>query len=328
MPFFMGVDGGNSKTEAVVVDENGQKLGEGRSGCGNHQVRGVTFALNHIREAIEQAANAAHLSFEQIEFVQYALSGADRERDEAILNPALSALPLSRWALAGDAMAGLRTACPDCVGVVLVCGAGTNALGRNRYGRVVQTGGFGYLYGDSAGGRDMARETFRAAVRSYERREEDSLLAARVPQFLGFDNMQRLLTEYLDKGIQEVPLDLTVVLHQAAQDGDKLAIRMLEYFGRELGTAANSVIARMEPKFDVSPIRVALVGSVFQKGQSKHLLNALQHTMLGEGPENPQVELVIPNILPVYGSVLLAMDHLGMVPNQAMLELFAAYSKG
>lgn len=60
--------------------------------------------------------------------------------------------------IVSDAWYGLRSGTSDYVGVSLVYGFGTNAVGQNRDGLEVQVGGFGCLFGDTAGGRDLAHD--------------------------------------------------------------------------------------------------------------------------------------------------------------------------
>lgn len=319
--YILGVDGGGSKTYAVVVNERGKRLGTGVAGCGNHQGPGIEVALNNIRAAIDTAMSAARLEPEDIDFAMYGLAGADRPKDFSILRPALATLPYENWDVVCDTLEGLRTGTEDNVGVVLVCGSGTNAMGRNPRGDTIQTGGMGTLFGDAAGGHYMAYQTFRAAMRSWEHREPDSILTELVAEHLGFADMEEIFNHYLDHDINYVPRDLAVVLHRAADAGDALAVRLLRETGHELGLAANSVIRRLGG-FDDIVIPIVLVGSVVQKGKNPHLLSAIADVVQ---PEHPLMELRIPELAPVYGSVLLGMDHLGIPTDENMVYQFIRY---
>jgi N-acetylglucosamine kinase-like BadF-type ATPase len=220
-----------------------------------------------------------------------------------------------------DTYEGLRAGSPDNIGVVLVCGSGTNAAGRNLEGRTVQTGGFGYLFGDRTGGGDLAREMFSHAVRSWDQREKPSILTDKVAKYFGLANMEQVYDYFLDNDIQEVPRDLTIQLHEAADEGDELAIRLLRRAGDELGRGANSVIRRLGG-FPGQKIPIVMVGSVVQEGQNAHLLGALRDKV---SEENDNFELIIPVMAPVYGSVLLGMDHLGISVTEEITKKFEAY---
>jgi N-acetylglucosamine kinase-like BadF-type ATPase len=323
MRYLMGVDGGGSKTYTVITDQYGNKVGHGLSGRGNHQVHGIQTALTNIIESIENALSSAGLDYKDISFAQFGLAGADREKDFSILRPALNTLPLKSFEVVCDTFEGLRIGSRNNNGVVLVCGSGTNAAGRNKEGNVIQTGGMGYLYGDAAGGTHMAKETFRSAVRSWELREIPSTLTEKVPAFFGFHCMEQLVNDFLDRDIYDVPGELTIVLHEAAVEGDLLAIHILRKTGEELGIAANSVIKRLGG-FEGETIPVVLVGSVLQKARNKHLLEAMEATI---ARENHDISIIIPDMEPVYGAILLAMDYLGIETSEDIIRKFRSYRR-
>lgn len=308
MRYLMGVDGGNSKTYTLITDEVGKTMGSGISGGGNYESVGIERASRNIKDSIDKALKEANLQFDDIDFVQYGLAGADGEKGHSIFRDVLGAIPFKRWDLVCDTLEGLRLASPENYGVVLICGSGTNALGRSKDGAIVQTGGFGYLYGDAAGGRFLATETFRAAIRSSEYREVPSLLTKMIPEFLGFTTIHDVVEDFLNRSVTEIPLELTKVLHQAADQGDQLAIRLLVKVGYELGVAANSVIRRLGG-FGEEVIPIVLIGSILQKAQNRHLITSLRETV---ERNNKKIKLVIPQLDPVYGSIFLAMDQLNI----------------
>ncbi len=320
MPKILGVDGGGSKTYTVICDEKGNRLSTGLSGCGNYQTIGIDNAVANIKESIEKALSDASLTYSDIDFVQYGLAGADRPKDFSIIRKGLQVLPFQSWDVVCDTMEGLRIGAKDNTGVVLICGAGTNAAGRNKGGDVVQTGGFGYLYGDWAGGEQMATETFRAAVRSWERREIPSILTERVPEFFQYEGMEALINDFLDHERSTVPFDLTLLLHEAADSGDQLSISIMEKTGRELGKAALSVIRRLGGFGETVPI--VLTGSVLQKGRNEHLLQALRDELMSE---NMTFEFIIPVLEPVYGALLLGMDRLKLTVTDDIYTKFSKY---
>lgn len=305
--YVAGVDGGGSQTSVVVVDEAGTIRGHGKAGSANHQLVGMDRAIASINEAIEAALAAAGVGASDLAFIQYGLAGADRPPDFVSLHPALQALPYGPYALLSDAWEGLRAGTEDNVGVTLVCGSGTNAIGRNAQGESVQVGGFGYLFGDAAGGSYLAQETFRTAVRAFERRTAPTVLTQMVPKALGYASMQAMYDHMLDTEA-EAPLELSLVVHAAAAAGDSAARAILATMGRELGLAALAVLAQLGGK-DANPyLPIVLVGSVVQKGQSQDMLAAVQRTIDGHWPEGV---IKVLDVAPVYGAVRLAMDRMG-----------------
>lgn len=317
MRHFLGVDGGGSKTAAVIIDEQGRTEGVGRAPGSNHQVAGVEQAMRHVRMAVEGALADAGLSARDIHHAVYGLAGADRDVDLALLRPALATLPIASWRVVCDTMIGLRLGSPSNTGVVLVCGSGTNAAGRNRHGVEVQVGGFGYLYGDFGGGTDLAREAFRMAIRSYEGREIQSLLTEAVPHYLGYRDVETMYNSYLDAGRTQVPRDLAIILHQTADAGDTLACSVLSRLGSELGLAAHAVASRL-PDVD-DPFQLVLVGSVLQRGRHRLVIQSIENLLQERGWT---YHLVIPETPPVAGALGLALDDVGIsLPSESFQGL-------
>ncbi|MDQ2717887.1 MAG: hypothetical protein M3Z08_23575, partial [Chloroflexota bacterium] len=137
---YLGVDGGGTKTLAVVVDAQGQERGRGLAGSANYNAVGLDQAIQHIHVAVEQAAQAAgcHLPLRK---AWLGLAGIDRPHDYETLLPSLRSLAESVH-LTNDADLALSTL-EDAVGVVLIAGTGSIALGRDAHGTSRRAGGWG-----------------------------------------------------------------------------------------------------------------------------------------------------------------------------------------
>src|ERR671926_137105 len=59
MNVFLGVDGGASKTAALVIDESGKSLGTGVAGPSNHLRVGIETAARNIERAVNKALTGA-----------------------------------------------------------------------------------------------------------------------------------------------------------------------------------------------------------------------------------------------------------------------------
>jgi N-acetylglucosamine kinase-like BadF-type ATPase len=57
----VGVDGGGTKTEAVIIDADQRVIGEGRAGPSNPLRVGIAAAAAAVREAIDDACASAKL---------------------------------------------------------------------------------------------------------------------------------------------------------------------------------------------------------------------------------------------------------------------------
>jgi len=319
LKYYLGVDGGGSKTLAVVCNERGEVIGRGYGGCGNHQL-GPELAEANIRLAVEEALGRASLSRGDIAYAVYGLAGADREADFRILRPMVAAMGLDDHDVVCDTVIGLRAGTRQPDGVVLVCGSGTNCYGVNKRGESFQCGGFGYEFGDFGGGGDLAVEAFRSVIRAWEGREAPTLLTEAITGKLGYASVEAMFHDFLDRGAR-IPGDLAKLLFDVA-DRDEAARAILRRQGTELGLSARATIRRLGMESD--RFDIVLVGSVLTRGDSRFVVPAIESIVRGAAPES---RLTVLTIEPAGGALLLAMERAGStVPAEVYDNLTRALS--
>lgn len=314
MRYYLGVDGGGSKTYAVITDEHGHVIGVGRGGNGNHQKNRREAELS-LKQAVTEALGAAKLTKEQIEFAWFGLAGADREGDFRILRPIIAELGLSRTEISCDTWIALRAGTEESHGVVLICGSGVNCSGKNRTGDAFQCGGFGYRFGDFGGGYDLSVEVFRTVIRSYEGREKATALSEKLIDLLGYSSVAELRDDFLDHS-RHLPIGAAELLFQAAEEGDEVAIRLLEKQGEELGLAAVATIHQLNMSGD--SFQLVLAGSLLTKGDRLGIIRSAIEQKVKQAA--PKGTLTILDREPVVGAVILAMERSRVHIHSELLE--------
>ena len=91
----LGVDGGGTKTDAVVCDTTGAVRGFGTSGRGNWEYDGIEVATASLGEAVQLALAEAGATPEQMASSVFALAGLDWPVDLERLAPVVDS---SAWA--------------------------------------------------------------------------------------------------------------------------------------------------------------------------------------------------------------------------------------
>jgi N-acetylglucosamine kinase-like BadF-type ATPase len=301
--YYLGIDGGGSKTLAVITDSAGRIVGRGESGCGNHQL-GVELARRNIGEAVAEAMAQAELEHSDIEYAMFGLAGADREPDFRILRPMIAGMGFNKHGIECDTVIGLRAGTRQPDGVVVICGSGTNCFGINNRGESFQCGGFGYAFGDFGGGSDLAVEVFRSVIRSWEGRERRTLLTEAALRTLGYSSVEKMFNDYLDEG-KEISHQLAKVLFQVAND-DEVARGILQRQGTELGLAASAVIRKLGMQSD--RFDLVMVGSVLTRGDSQYVTPYIEKEIQAVASG---CSLRLLTMEPAAGAILLAMEHSG-----------------
>lgn len=313
MRCVLGVDGGASKTLAVLADETGEVHGVGRAGNGNHQgPAGLAGALTEIRTAIAQALDMAGEA--EVDGAYFCLAGADLPEDFTLLRPALAELRAApQIDLHNDSIAALRSGTDNPNAVTVIVGSGTNAAGRNARGEEIRLAALGWYSGDQGGGGDLARQAVWSVARAQDGRGERTALESLVLGALGVPDADAMIRRFYLEGIShgEV-LALAPLVFKAANSGDPIARNLVIGQGREVAVTATALLWRLDLLDTVAD--VVLGGSIF-KGEGDLLMDTIRQEL---GKSAPRARIVRPEVEPVIGALFCGMDMLNIPVNDAV----------
>jgi N-acetylglucosamine kinase-like BadF-type ATPase len=265
MKLFLGVDGGQSGTTAVIGDETGRVLGTGEAGPCNHAAaaegrakleRAVTGSL--AGACAQAGLDPATVSFEAACF---GMSGGPEDK-QAIL---ASILRTNRLVVTTDAVTALAGATAEGQGIIVIAGTGSISFGRNAEGRSARAGGWGYIFGDEGGAFDIARQALRAILRMDEGWGPATGLRQRLLEATGSHNANEMLHRfYTPDWPRSRVATLAPLVDAAAAEGDPVAAHVLNHAAQELAMLAASVRGQLWKADD--PVELAYIGGVFQSG--------------------------------------------------------------
>jgi len=304
MSYFLGVDGGQSHTVAVIGDETGRIRGRGVAGPCNHVggPAGKEKFLAALQTSLGEACRAAGLDPARIRFTAACLgfSGGPEDKQELVRG----CVPADLIKVTHDAEVALVAATGGEPGVVVIAGTGSMAFGRNRQGRTARAGGWGYVFGDEGGAFDLTRQALRAALRYEEGWGPPTSLRERLLQATGAKTANELLhrfytTEFTRPQIAE----LSRLVHEAAACGDTIALACIHQAAQQLAELAAAVRSQLfSPDEDVL---VSYSGGVFQS----ELLRARFKQLVELNPANKCVD---PRYEPAWGALIEAYRLAGL----------------
>ncbi len=312
MHFVLGVDGGASKTHALLVDEVGNALGFGEAKCGNHQLRGLKAAIREIDKAVRGALEQSNITSLQIDVACFCLAGADLAEDYTLLQPAMEELSIARQVVVkNDTLAVMRSGLTRSWGVGVICGAGFNAAGRSMDGREEKLPALGAISGDWGGGFSLSTELIRLIMRAWDGRGKPTMLTGLVLDALKLASVEDLLRGLYHGAIPyRKRLGLVPLLFEAAEAGDEPARELVIQMGREVGLTANTFIRRCG--LGDTDMEVVLGGGVF-KGKGSLLVDTVKrevHTIY------PRAKIIRPRFEPVVGAALLGLEAFGVTVDE------------
>jgi N-acetylglucosamine kinase-like BadF-type ATPase len=301
---LLGVDGGNSKTIALLARPDGTIVGAGRAGACDHYVEPTPgAAYDEIAQAITAALEAAGASAARIERAVLSLAGADWPEDcEAYRREVGSRLGTTApIAVVNDALGALRGGTPDGVGVAIVCGTGTAVGARAADGRIWNVS----FWAEPSYRYSLARAAVEATLEAELGIAEPTLLQQLVPAATGHRTVEDLLRAMTLLGRTRPTLSRTAVaLLDAAEQGDATAQRVIREVAHAMVQMAR-VSARRAGLETPSPI--VLAGGLF-----RHASDLLAHVIAQELPGS---EIVMARFEPAVGALLLAFDELRIEPD-------------
>ncbi len=303
--YFLGVDGGGTKTITAISDHRGNVLSLIKTGPSNFQSFGIERAYRELKTGIELALLKAKIKAAQLCYSGFGISGADRDKDfDIILSILNDILPEIPRILVNDTTIALRAGTKDCVGLALISGTGTNCIGFNREGKMVRIGGLGPLTGDYGAGSDIAMAAYHAAFKYNDGRGKYTMLYDIIKRHFNVEDIEDLIEfTYYDSLDYHRLNTITPFVFFAAKKGDRIAQRILINCANALSSAAITGLKRLFKKDE--EIIIALGGSVFIKQPENIMTETIKKNILKKYPKSKFVKL---DTEPVIGALLLAGD--------------------
>ncbi len=262
---ILGIDGGGSKTAVriAVVENDGELrvLGEGFGGPSNVRAVGRAHAEINLNVAVDAAHEAAGTANETIHFAVLGLAGSSLPDIKAFINSWAEQRSLAESVeIVHDADPVLAAGVPDGVGIALIVGTGSAAIGCNADGGRVVTGGWGHWFGDAGSGYDLGRRALAAVAEATDGVGPPTMLVERILSQLHVSNPREMLMQLGRSGdmSREIAALAPIVLHAAEQDDD-VAGRIVVSAARGAAMLVRATAARLNFPSDVS---LAIAGGI------------------------------------------------------------------
>lgn len=298
MKLFLGVDGGQSSTTALIAGESGRVLGRGADGPCNHvesaaegREKFIRVIGGCVRAACVEAGLAAELPHFRAACLGFSGGPADKQ---GILREMLTVDDLL---VTTDAAIALAGACGGGPGIITIAGTGHISMGRGRDGKLARAGGWGYIFGDEGGGFWIACQAVRAAMQVHEHWGISTSLHARLLEATGFAEANAMMHAfYTAEWPRKRVAALSRIVSEEAEKGDAVAISILERGAAELIRISSIVRGNLFAANEEA--RLAPIGSVWKS-------RLLRESFVAQwGNANPYNVFAPPAMGPAAGALL------------------------
>jgi glucosamine kinase len=177
----IGIDGGGSKTHAMVADEQGRVIAE-TVGPGSAVRPGqAEHSANVIAEVVRDALASCDMTHVMPRALCVGVAGAGRETERQELWQALVSRDLAtELVIHSDYSIALDDAFGDGPGVLLISGTGSVAFGRGPAGATARCGGWGPVAGDEGSGAWIGRRALSVVTAAADGREPETALTGAI----------------------------------------------------------------------------------------------------------------------------------------------------
>lgn len=257
---YLGIDGGQSSTTALIADAEGRVIGRGRGGPCNHAAaaEGRAKFFRAMTACLATACEQAQLDANTVQFAAacFGFSGGPQDKDAYSRELVRSA----RYKITHDAEIALAGATAGEPGIIVIGGTGSMAFGKNSRGETARAGGWGYIFGDEGGGFDLTRRALRAALRAEEGWGPATGLRELLLEATDAADANDLLHRWYADFDRTSIAAMAKLVTQAAEQGDEVAQDILRDAAGELAALVEGVYRKLFRQL----VPVATIGGAFR----------------------------------------------------------------
>jgi len=286
MRWALGLDGGGTKTECVLMDEEKSVVALGRSGGSNPVRVGIERAADAINQEAESALLESRINRSSIAALCAGIAGTGQPEMANNIRAALAKLfPDAALKICTDLDIALA-AVGDGPAMVLNAGTGSIAMGRDAKGRQSRAGGLGVHTGDEGSAADVGKKASLAAKLHYQQTGEETPLGKQLLRQLGHASWK----EFRENDLDVFPRLFPVVAN-AADAGDATARKLLSDAADQLALLVEQVMNDLSLR-DL-PFRLAKMGGMigrcafFDRELDSNIRAAAPNAVIGLLPVSP-----------------------------------------
>ncbi|MDF2590575.1 MAG: nagk [Clostridia bacterium] len=297
---FLGIDGGGTKTNFILMNEYGETLGQETKGSASHWQVDLSTAKKVLIDGTEDVLRQAGKTWRDLTAVGYGMSGLgeDKEKDRRsidLCHQIFSDIPIE---IANDGEISLVATLQFRPGINVVAGTGSIAFGRGKDGAVGRCGGWGHEIGDEGSAYWLGCRVLELFTKQADGRREKTLLYSLVKDYFQLEYDYQIMTRIQDEyyGQRSKIASLQMLLKEAAHGGDVEAQKVYEKAAEELIELVEGLRHQLTFSGDIP---VTYSGSVFKAGD--FFVAPFRNGLISRGfkPESKLGE-------PLLGAVLMA----------------------
>lgn len=314
MGYFLGLDGGNTKTHIVLYNADTGLIDLYTGGGSNYEAMpgGYGELTQVLTQMLGDFLGRHGITAADIGRAAFGMAGVDTAKQHEEISGILASLGFADFDLDNDCILGIKAATSHGYGIACVCGTGFSVLGIDKNGRQIQIGGMGTITGDKGGGGYVTEMGTSYVYGQLFKGYPPSVMTEMFMKTFDIahknDFMEAIYENYINGDRNAFSLAVCKLVFKAAGMGDGPAEDILAASAHCYGESVLGAIGELD--FESVAVEIVLIGSLPQKNPDSTLVTAFE-AYLKEHYQKPFVLKVLdaPSVL---GALVWAIDRDGV----------------
>jgi N-acetylglucosamine kinase-like BadF-type ATPase len=238
MKYFIGIDGGGTKTKCVLTDDHLKVLQTEESSAANPLAVGFEKAAECLFGLVVSVAEKEKIKLDIIESLGIGLAGVGRiENKERLQKVLLEKFSLTedfiqKIKIFTDAEIALEGAFNGKAGAILIAGTGSIIYGKDENGKIFRVGGYGKIIGDEGSGYSIGKKGLTAIAKYFDGRGKETSLVKKISEQFGIYDSDQLINKIYTGNFDIASIAKLVI--GCADEGDDACKNILDQESDEL----------------------------------------------------------------------------------------------
>ena len=294
MKYYLGIDGGGTKTTAIICDENAQLISRFVGESINYNSVGMDTARKNLKATVDGVLpndvklNATFIGMSAI---------SERADNEFTKKLCEGIIDCDKITMDSDVYIGLEAMRCDGSAAMVISGTGSMAVGRLPDGEIIHTGGWGYILGDEGSGYAICIDALRAAICGYEGSAEKTLLTDAVKEHYQVNDMLELIDIFYDPPMPRSEIAKLAPIVFKCSENDGVADAIIRNHAQLLANTVSALLSQLP-----EGTSLGLWGGIFENYEKfRNLFSASVNERF------PETEINVLEYAPEYGAVFAAI---------------------
>ncbi|MDQ6829577.1 MAG: hypothetical protein M3081_11975 [Gemmatimonadota bacterium] len=302
----VGIDGGGSRTRAIIADELGAQLGSAEGPASAIRPGEAERSADAIAATLADALASCQMTHVTPKVLCVGVAGAGRENEREALWQALVSRDLAEEVVVhADAAVALDDAFVDGAGILVISGTGSVAFGRGPTGASARCGGWGPTCGDEGSGAWIGRRALSVVTAAADGREPETTLTGAILTAAEINEVGQLIA-WASNATPATLAALAPIVVSVAESGDLRANAILTLAAEELVLHVRT-LARSLFGDERASCPVACAGGMLRPGAV--LRRRVEHRLKSAVPG---AQILAAEVIPARGAVRGALRFLGV----------------